>query len=253
MTSHQQGTEFVDAMTGTDGIYLLIPAYNAGEHLRQVLGQAKQYIPGDRILLVDDGSTDHTPLIAEESGVRVISHERNRGKGAALSTGFHCALDAPDMRAVICMDADGQHDPGMIPEFARAFAEDAGDLIIGCRGWHAGNMPWIRRVSNNVTTFLVSLRVGLNVRDSQSGYRLCSRQVLEQIGITLAGAQAETELLLRTLTGGFRLGYVPIPTIYGSEASHIRPLQDIADFVLVYVESWFYGWGRRRAVKRNQA
>ena len=116
----------------------MIPAFNAGEPLVGVVRRAAEILGGERVLVVNDGSTDGAPGLARAAGARVIDHPVNRGKGAALATGFAAAL-AEGADGVITLDADGQHDPAWIPQFLEA--ADGADVVIGSRMREPGSCP----------------------------------------------------------------------------------------------------------------
>jgi glycosyltransferase involved in cell wall biosynthesis len=221
--------------TGVDDVAVVIPAYNAGATLDEVLSKIFVSIPNRQVIVVDDGSTDDTPAIAVRNAVQLIRHGQNRGKGAALKSGFAFALKMPQMRAVMTMDADGQHAPKHLPEFVRAFRETPVDLIIGCRQLRWPAMPLFRVVSNRITSALVSRRLGVKIPDSQSGYRLHSRRLLERIELHTDGYEMESELLLKAVRAGMRVGFIPIATIYAGEPSHIRGWRDSGRFI----KMWF--------------
>jgi glycosyltransferase involved in cell wall biosynthesis len=220
--------------TGVDDIAVVIPAYNAGATLDEVLSKTFISIPNRQVIVVDDGSTDSTTAIAERHGVKLIRHGQNRGKGAALKSGFAGALTAPQVRAVITMDADGQHLPKHLAEFIRAFRESPVDLIIGCRELRWPAMPLFRVVSNRVTSAFLSWRLGIKIPDSQSGYRLHSRRLLEQLKLCTNGYEMESELLLKAGSAGMKVHFIPIATIYSSEESHIRGWRDMWRFIKMW-------------------
>jgi len=222
-------------MTGIDDIAVVIPAYNAGEKLELVLSKTLTIIPKSQVIVVNDGSTDGTPEVASQNGVQLVRHGRNRGKGAALKSGFERALATPEIQAVITMDADGQHDSAHLPEFIRAFRQTPVDLIIGCRQLRWPPMPLFRVMSNRITSALVSWRLGMKIPDSQSGYRLHSRRLLEQVKPDTDGYEMESELLMKAVRSGMKIGFIPIATIYSSETSHIHGGRDTWRFV----QMWF--------------
>ncbi len=102
-------------MTGTGAVLALIPAYNAARRLGPVVEATRAHLP---VLVIDDGSTDDTRDVARAAGGEVVSQHPNQGKGAALKRGFRTAIDR-DCRAVLTLDADGQHDPSEIPGCSR--------------------------------------------------------------------------------------------------------------------------------------
>jgi glycosyltransferase involved in cell wall biosynthesis len=223
-------------MTGIEDIVIIIPAYNAGATVGDVLGKILEFIPARQVVVVDDGSSDNTGTVAKKYGVQLIRHGKNRGKGAALKSGFQTALTTSQMRAAITMDADGQHAPGHVPEFIHSFRKTAADLIIGCRELRYPPMPLFRVASNRITSKLISWRVGLKILDSQSGYRLHSRQLLEQISLHTNGYEMETELLLKAIQAGMKIKFISIPTIYLGQQSHIRGLRDTWRFVKMLIK-----------------
>jgi glycosyltransferase involved in cell wall biosynthesis len=221
--------------TGIDDIAVVIPAYNAGVKLKNVLSKTFLIIPNRQVIVVDDGSTDNTAAIAVRQAAQLIRHGQNRGKGAALKSGFAAVLKMPQVRAVITMDADGQHAPEHLADFVRAFHVSPVDLIIGCRQLRWPPMPFFRVLSNRMTSAMVSWRLGVKIPDSQSGYRLHSRRLLEQIKPHTNGYEMESELLLKAMRGGMTIHFIPIATIYSGETSHIRGTRDTWRFIKMWM------------------
>jgi glycosyltransferase involved in cell wall biosynthesis len=200
----------------------LVPAYQAEAHLGDVLARLARVPEAIEILVVDDGSTDGTAAIARGAGVRVLALPENRGKGHALVAGF-AALRGFD--GVVSLDADGQHPPECLPAFVRA-AEQGADLVLGVRR-RSREMPLIRRLANGVSSAWASWLAGQPVADSQCGYRLYGRRMLDRTPITPGRYEVESEVIVRAARLGFRLGAVPIPTVYGTEESQMRTLRDV--------------------------
>lgn len=221
-------------MNIANDIMAVIPAYNPGEAIARVLHDVGRYISNDHILVVDDGSTDGLAQRLKQARVRVIRHPHNRGKGAALRTAFEYIKNQTSARAAVALDADGQHNPNEIPRFLQAFRERQADLIIGCRAFDPRIMPLPRIASNRITSALLSLKLGQNIKDSQCGFRLYSRRVIDVIKLDTAGYETESEILIKACRGGLRLEFVPVSTVYAGEKSHIRGLRDISRFVKVY-------------------
>jgi glycosyltransferase involved in cell wall biosynthesis len=219
-------------MPENDEIIALVPAYNEAAHVAQVVEGASQYVP---VVVIDDGSSDGTGAAAALVGAKVLAHATNRGKGVALNTGFAYAIQR-DVAAAITLDADGQHDPAEIPLFINAFQGGAGDIIIGQRTF--AKMPVVRRAANRTGTWLLSRAMGQPVPDNQSGYRLLSRDVMRTIRPSSARFEAEVEILLRAQLAGFRVGWVPIKTIYGDEVSHFNPVRDTVLFLKMVWRIW---------------
>jgi glycosyltransferase involved in cell wall biosynthesis len=210
-------------------VIALIPAYNEGPRIADVVRGAGSHLP---VLVVDDGSRDDTVARARAAGATVIEQRPNQGKGAALRAGFARAR-ADGAEAVLTLDADGQHDPAEIPAFLAAWdARPRPDLVIGRRDFR--RMPFIRRLSNVLGGRAFSWAVGRPIPDNQSGYRLIGRRVMEA---TLAsdegGFEFEVEMITTCIRMGGTIAWVPIRTIYAGEPSHIRPLAHLRSFVRI--------------------
>lgn len=209
---------------------VLIPAYNASQTLGELLSRTIPVSSADTIVVIDDGSDDSTAQIAESQHVQCIRHPSNRGKGAALQTGFdHCLNSHFD--AVITMDADLQHRPEDIPRFVERHRLLRSDIIIGNRLHELKGMPVHRILSNTVTTFLVRARTGVDIADSQSGFRFISADVLKSVRLDAAGYEAETEFLIKAALKGFTVDAIPIETIYAGEKSHMKHFETTVHFI----------------------
>ena len=212
------------------GICAIIPAYNEEERIASVVAGASKFV--DAVVVVDDGSTDRTASAAEAAGATVVRHARNLGKGRALETGLGHAA-GHGFAAAITLDADGQHDPDEIPRFTEKFAAAGADVIVGTRMHDRAGMPWIRILTNFVTSVVVSLIAGRRITDSQSGYRLLKCATAARLPVSGARFDAEPELLVKAARRGLRIEEVPVSTIYRGEKSKINPLRDTCRFVLL--------------------
>ena len=209
----------------SEPIGILIPAFGAARTIEAIVKGALAH--GHDLLVVDDGSLDGSGEAAAAAGARVIRHGTNRGKGAALATGFASHL-ARGAAAVITLDADGQHDPGEIPRFVDRFRQDRPDLIIGARLEAFAVMSGGRRFGNRFSTAAVRFFRGPRLPDTQCGFRLYSRAFLEKTRFRRRRYDAEIELLMRAASGGHRVASLPIrtPSPDGRETSHYRPWLD---------------------------
>ncbi|MFH0921696.1 MAG: glycosyltransferase family 2 protein [Fibrobacterota bacterium] len=207
---------------------ILLPAYECALALPGLIARIRMEAPFHTVLIVDDGSLDNTFEAARKAGVFTLHHPENRGKGAALSTGFQYAR-VNGFDAVITLDADGQHDPSDL----RAFFEADADLAAGCREFRRNVMPFWRICSNRLTSLLVRAVTGKRILDSQCGYRKVLLSALEGFVPRYQGYQFETELLLHiALRKEARIVNVPIKTLYSGEKSHIRHFRDIRQFLV---------------------
>ena len=216
---------------------VLIPAFNAAQSLGSLLERIPRNIVERCIVVVDDGSSDDTSRIAADAGAVVIRHEHNRGKGAALRSGFEYVLASTRSDSVLTMDADLQHDPAEISKFLAAWESGGTDLVLGCRRFGSG-MPIHRILSNVITSSLVSARTGVRIRDSQTGFRLIAREVLSSIKLESDGYEAETEFLIKAARRGFRISTVPIATIYGTAPSHMTHWKTTKRFLQVLLREY---------------
>jgi len=213
---------------GQLNILILIPAYNAGAELGTVLAKIAERHPREQLLVLDDGSTttDYGDLRA--AGWRV-ERRPHAGKGGALRAGFELALrEGYDW--VITMDADGQHSPDDLPRFFEEIASGQWDLIVGNRMGDTRTMPWLRKMTNRFTSWLLRRLTGMPMHDVQSGYRAICRSVLEQIPLTTSHFDTEIEQLVRAARAGARIGEVPVQTIYGQGHSWISKSLDTYRF-----------------------
>jgi len=210
-------------------ILVIVPCYNAAKFIADTVADIKRY--QTNILAIDDGSTDNSYNAMEKiRGIKILRHKRNKGKGAALRTGFNYAI-RNNFDAVITIDADGQHKASDIPKFISKAGRF--DLIVGSRMHNVRNMPLRRILANSLSSFIVSRKCRQKVPDSQSGYRLIKTDVIKDVKLEQDGYQMETELLLKAAPKGYKIGWVHIKTIYGKEVSHINPFKITWRFIRV--------------------
>ena len=216
-----------DAGPGTR-VALLIPCFNAGPRVEPVVRGAASV--ASQVFVIDDGCTDGCLDGLDIPGVTILRHERNRGKGHALLTGFRAALEQTRAECIATLDADGQHDASDLPALFDAFEHSQADLLIGARSMARQGVPWASRIGNTVTAAVTRALLPGCPRDTQSGYRLHRRHFLERILPEIHPGRYETEMeiLVRALRGGFAVREHPIATRYeaGNASSHFRKVQD---------------------------
>ena len=206
---------------------IVIPAYNHGRRLHEVLVKALRL--GFPVFVVDDGSTDSTPrILASHSHVTVIRHKRNQGKGASLLSGFISALNVADY--AVTLDADGQHNPDDISSLVRAVPKGKRPIVVGKRtGMRHKNVPWTSRWGRRFSNFWVWASCGKRLSDSQSGFRLYPLPETLQLGARSKRFQFEVEILVRAAWSGVPILETPVQSIYGpaeERISHFRPWLD---------------------------
>jgi glycosyltransferase involved in cell wall biosynthesis len=210
----------------------LIPAYNESAHIERVVQYGKKYLP---VLVVDDGSKDDTAQKAEEAGAVVLRQVPNQGKGAALMKGFRYAIEQ-EYDAVVMLDADGQHDPDEIPELMKPFLEQGADLVVGLRDF--SRMPIVRRCTNTIGRYMFSWALGTDIPDNQSGYRLLSSRLIEEmLKSREKGFEFEVEMVAVCVKREWKLAWVPIQTIYADEKSHIKPLRHVYHYFRIVLKA----------------
>jgi glycosyltransferase involved in cell wall biosynthesis len=209
----------------------LVPAYRAAGAVADVVRGFAPYV--DPIVVVDDGSDDDTGEVAEAAGACVVRHGRNRGKGAALVTGFGWLVEQGVTHA-LTIDADGQHLPSEAPALLAAARAAPEAIVVGERRKEGHAIRGINRLGNLVADTLLARIAGRPLPDTQSGFRVYP------IGRTLAlGTEGvrydfETEVLLRAARAGIVVMGVPIAVHYppvAERVSHYRPVVDTARIV----------------------
>lgn len=182
------------------------------------------------VVVIDDGSVDQTAGIAFCSGADVLKNKENMGKGASLKEGFRYILKK-DYDAVVTMDGDGQHSPEDIIHFIEKAASSEADIIIGNRMTACENMPFLRRLTNRIMSFIISRLCRQDIPDSQCGFRLIKRQVIEEMDPVSANYEIESEMIIEARRRGFKICSIPVQTIYGQEISQIHPVIDTLRFL----------------------
>jgi glycosyltransferase involved in cell wall biosynthesis len=202
----------------------IVPAYQARATIEELVRRTLAILPD--IVVVDDGSRDGTEEAARTAGAEVLVHPENRGKGAALATGFHYWL-ARDVDALVTIDADLQHMPEEIP---RLLAPElrAADLVLGVRDHLFREMAPLRRTGNRLSARLISLAAGVELTDGQTGFRVYRRHLLETVPWRETGYEAESAVLVRAGRSGLSIVSVPVAMgfVDGRATSHFRPLVD---------------------------
>lgn len=203
------------------GITAILPAYNEEVAIGSVVLRTKEY--ADRVIVIDDGSSDHTAEVAEMAGAEVIRHPQNKGKGAALKTGF-AALNSPS--AVVTIDTDGQHDPADIPKLVEPILQGEADMVNGSRyiNGNKKDTPLYRRLGQVVLDKATNLDSGLSVTDSQSGFRAFNPDFRDVFRFGANGLAIESEMLADAAAAGMRIKEVEIGVRYDVDGSSEHPV-----------------------------
>jgi glycosyltransferase involved in cell wall biosynthesis len=219
---------------------VLIPAFNAGKTLYKLLTELKSLPAAPlEIFVVDDGSTDNTRQIALEMGVYIYRFPENKGKGEALKKGFELFMKQSQAECLVCMDADLQHEPRYIQTFLKKKETSGSSVIIGKRDFSLKTMPFLRYLSNRITSFVISKLSGRKVYDSQSGFRLIPKEVLSKITLKESGFQLESEFILRCAEANINIDHIDIPAIYNNNGSNIKNIKDTLKFIRFIMHELF--------------
>jgi len=188
---------------------VIVPVYNEKPFIADVLARVQAEPTDKEIIVVDDGSTDGTrELLQTLSGnhVRTLFHERNRGKGAALRTGFaHARGDV-----VVVQDADLEYDPRDFPALLRPIDEHRADAVFGTRFAAGRPAGWSHFFGNRLSTAVVNALTGTSLSDAWVCYKAIRRSVLQTLDLREAGFSIELELAVKLAQAHCRLAEVPI-------------------------------------------
>jgi len=209
-------------------VWVVIPAYNEKEALGAILERLKEKKLS--VLVVDDGSSDGTYEHAKSLSDITLRNEENLGKGRSLNRAISYLLGNVDFDYVITMDGDGQHSPLDIDTFLKE-AEKGEAFVIGNRMANPVGMPLVRVLTNIFMSRTISRIAGQLIPDTQCGYRMMRKDVLEQVKIETKKFEIESEILIKAARQGFIIKCVPIESIYFKGAkSKIRPVADTLRF-----------------------
>jgi len=188
-------------------ISVILPAYNEGENLKELLPQIYEVLgEGIEIIVVDDASTDNTSEIAESYKAKVIKNPYNMGNGASIKRGIRQA----NSDIVVLMDADGQHLPQEIPKLLKEI--DKFDMIIGAR--HNSYQVWWRRLANKIYNILASYVSGIKIKDLTSGFRAIKREkALEFLYLLPNTFSYPSTLTLAFIKAGYPVKFVPVKVL----------------------------------------
>ena len=194
-----------------------LPVYNEVSHVTAVLDEVIRYSPD--VLVVDDGSTDGTSdVLAARHDIRRVTHDANRGYGAALRSAFEYTL-ANGFGILVAIDCDGQHTPHRIPFFVAAAAD--ADIVSGSRylaRFDSDSLPPAdrRRINQQVTAEL-NRRLGLNITDAFCGFKAYRASALEALNVKESGYAMPLELWVQAARAKLKIVELPVPLIYLEE------------------------------------
>jgi glycosyltransferase involved in cell wall biosynthesis len=220
-------------------IAVLIPAYNASDTILELVNRISDCLPRNDIIIVDDGSQDQTYNLAKKTKALVLRHNKNKGKGEALKTGFDYATEK-EYDHLITLDSDLQHDPQFLQSFVDRIQKNDSDIILGTREMNLKIMPFLNLLTNRLTSILVSIYTGRIMKDTQSGYRLTRVKVFNSLRLETKKYDLESEILLKAGRKGHKIDSVFISTIYTGGRSFISPFADTMRFIFLLWRSLWW-------------
>lgn len=207
---------------------IVVPCYNEGECLYDVIENLLQL--AEHVIVIDDGSTEPIEDHLGNLKCRLVRFPKNRGKGHALLEGFKIAQEIEGVSCVVTLDSDGQHKPQEISNLYDAFLNEDAALVIGSRSFGSDNVPIRSRIGNVLTSRLTGILLGQYLPDTQSGFRLHSMPLIENILKNISGGRFETEMEIIAMALRSKLKVIPvtISTIYeqGNKSSHFHIFRD---------------------------
>ena len=221
-------------------ILLAIPVYNEERYVSKVLAEVGAYVGAfiDRVLVVDDGSTDGTPMALAKHRVEVVRHAENRGYGRSMLDMFRLAsFDRFDW--LITMDCDEQHEPAAIPLFVEAIRQDDADVLSGSRYLRPTASddlpPGDRRHINRLMTQEINARLGLALTDSFCGFKAYRTSAIEKLALDVDGYDFPMQFWPQAVAQGLVIREIPVRLIYNDpNRTFGGPLNDPERRIVVY-------------------
>jgi len=192
-------------------VFAVIAAKNEEKHIYEVVKDTRKYV--DMVIVVDDGSVDNTKGQAKKAGAVVLEHMVNLGKGAAIITGCEFALDKK-AKSIILLDADGQHEPKEIPHFLEELRKN--EIVFGMRTIRK-SMPSVYKFGNWVIHKLTQLLFGMDIPDTQCGYRAFRTDIFKKIRWQSSGYSMESEMIANVGKKRLKYSMIKIGTIYSDK------------------------------------
>lgn len=198
-------------------ILIAMPAYNEAKYIESIITKSKQY---GEVLVVDDGSLDNTGELAKRAGAMVVNHPKNLGYGSAIITILEEAKRR-DFDVLVLIDADTQHDPQDIPNLVQPII-DGYDLAIGSR--NGSDIPKYRHIGGRVLSIFTYILSGVNVYDSQSGFRAFSKKAVNRLQPKEKGMAVSSEVVYEASKNNLKIIEVPISIRYTKDGSTMNPV-----------------------------
>lgn len=218
---------------------VVIPAYNEGATIRDIATRA--LAQAQLVIVVDDGSSDHTKSELQGLPITLIEHSLNQGKAASLWHGIQAARQYP-VKYIVTLDGDGQHAPEDIPLLLSQTEKFPNEIIVGARLADRTAIPPKRYWANRIANFWIAWAAGYPITDSQSGFRVYPSSLFDNLSISISRRRCfvfESEILIKAAQRGIQSHAVAIPAVYAQNArpSHFRGVRDISFITLMVARS----------------
>lgn len=219
---------------------VLVPTFNNEKTLVRVLQEVQEYT--GNIIVINDGSSDNTAALLASSfnNIETVSFPVNKGKGNALKAGFKRAQEKGYDYA-ISMDSDGQHFPDDLHVFLEALEKKKPDdpeiLIIGSRKMDHPSVPEKSSVGNRFSSFWFWVETGIQLEDTQCGYRLYPLKVINSLSLYTSRFELEIEVIVKAAWQGVAVKNLPVKVLYDpvERVTHFKPFQDVARITLLNI------------------
>lgn len=210
-------------------VSIIIPAKNEAEGLQRILPELATLYPDAEIIVVNDGSEDATAQVAKKHGVNLVNHLYSKGNGASIKSGARSATKD----IIICMDADGQHQPKDVATLLASLSEGY-DMVVGAR-CSEGQATWCRAVANGLYNRFSSWMVGHKILDLTSGFRAVRRdKLMEFISLLPNKFSYPTTITMSFFRAGYSVGYQPVDVLKRLDGpGHISLFKDGVRFLLI--------------------
>lgn len=212
-----------------------IPCFNEELSIGSVVVKARKFV--EKVIVIDDGSTDATAEVAAGAGAEVFRHSENRGYGAAVCTAIAKAQEV-GADVLVILDGDGQHDPRDIPSLVKPLSNGEADVVVGSRFLGKGPRPPLyRRLGQRILTAATNIGSGQRISDSQSGFRAYSSKALTELCLAESGMSISSEMQFAMRRSGLRVAEVPINVSYRTKTKR-NPLShgmSVFSRILVFI------------------
>jgi len=201
-------------MSGFSDTWLIVPCYNEGTVIFDVLTHARETFPN--IVGVNDGSVDNSAEQIRAAGAHLVDHPVNLGQGAAIQTGVEYARKQPGAQYFVTFDADGQHQVKDVVRMIERLRTEPLDIIVGTRfaGQENSQVPWIKRAVLKTVVMLSPRTKKLGLTDAHNGLRAFNRKVAEEMNIRMNGMSHASEIVSMIEKHGWRVDEEPVDILY---------------------------------------